>query len=84
MYQSLGKEMILQRYNGPMNDLMSSKRSTSSLPLGAQSDDDRGFLNMAMSHLQRNENRGNASPSRANHARTENVVQSDASVNKRR
>ena len=52
--------MILQRYHGPPGDLMSSKHSQSSVPFGAQSDsyDDRGFLNMAISHLQNNPNGG--------------------------
>ena len=96
-----GKEMILQRYHGPMGDLMSSKQSTSSVPIGALSEDDRGFLSMAINHLQNNGNSG----SNAGHLngllsnevrnaelnqfgpdfiRNDNIINSDASVTKRR
>ena len=96
-----GKEMILQRYHGPIGDLMSSKQSTSSVPISTQLEDDRGFLSMAINHLQNN---GNSGSNTGNHnnllsnevrnaelnqfgpdfIRNDNMINSDASVTKRR
>ena len=62
MVSSIGKEMILRRYYGPRGDLLSSNVGVNQ----AASDmhDDRGFLNMAISHLQ-------------NHHQTEDIPKGD-------
>ena len=53
--------MVLRRYHGPVGGLMSSKKSLNSNPLDPHPADyeDRGFLNMAISHLQNNRGGGN-------------------------
>ena len=93
--------MILQRYHGHIGDLMSSKQPTTSVPIGAPSEDDRGFLSMAINHLQNN---GNSGSNTGQHngllsnevgnaelhqfgpdfIENDNVINSDASVTKRR
>lgn len=50
--------MVLRRYHGPISDLLSSNEAPHSnlLQPGSDSYDDRGFLNMAISHLQNHRN----------------------------
>ena len=56
MYLLLGKEMILRRYYGPTGVLLSANDRTQSTPPRAATGghEDRGFLNMAINHLQHN------------------------------
>ena len=56
MYLLLGKEMILRRYYGPTGVLLSAHDGTQStiLKAAAGGHEDRGFLNMAINHLQHN------------------------------
>ena len=53
--------MILRRYHGPISDLLSSNETPHSNLLQPSSNgyDDRGFLNMAISHLQNHRNDSN-------------------------
>ena len=53
--------MILRRYHGPISDLLSSNDAPHSNLIQPSSDnyDDRGFLSMAISHLQKHRNDSN-------------------------
>ena len=88
--------MILRRYHGPVGGLLSSKKSTNSNPSNNQADnyEDRGFLNMAISHLQNHEINGNTSshiitnaeinPPRPDEISAEKNINTDVPGNRRR
>ena len=75
--------MVLRRYHGPVSGLLSSKKFLNSNPLEPQSDnyEDRGFLNMAISHLQNHQIGGNDKEKQENPSST---VITNAEINQPR
>ena len=72
--------MILRRYHGPVGGLLSSKKYPNSNPSNPQADnyEDRGFLNMAISHLQNHQINGNDKRIQEN---TSSTVITNAEIN---
>ena len=75
--------MVLRRYHGPASNVLSSKKSLSSSPLDPQTAnyEDRGFLNMAISHLQTHRSGDNDKDTQENPSST---VVTNAEINQPR